>query len=260
MPTPNSSETVIGFVDRCMGDQEAIGDFPDAGQRFVFCVSQWEKSEGKSMETKTIAVQVKADGDGRIEGYASRFGERDNGGDVVVKGAYSASLSRGVKPKMLWQHDPAQPIGVWDEVAEDETGLFVKGRILDTVEKGREARALIEAGAIDGMSIGYRTLKADRGADGSRMLKELDLWEVSMVTFPMLASARIDAIKAAEMSRDEMEVLLTQDAGLSRSVARRLMNGGLGAVKAMHDAGDDGLSELAQFMRETLGKKENPND
>jgi phage head maturation protease len=158
---------------------------------------------------------------------------------------------------MLWQHDPSQPIGVWDEVAEDDTGLYVKGRILDAVEKGREARALIEAGAIDGMSIGYRTLKADRGPDGARMLKELELWEISMVTFPMLTSARVDTIKAAEMTRREMEALLTQDAGLSRSVARALMDGGMGAVKAMQDAGGDGLSELAQYMRATLGKKEN---
>ena len=209
-----------------------------------------------STERKALAVEVKADSEGRIEGYASRFGERDQGGDIVVKGAYSGSLSR-TKPKMLWQHDPSQPIGVWDEVAEDDTGLYVKGRILDAVEKGREARALIEAGAIDGISIGYRTLKADRGPDGARMLKELELWEISMVTFPMLTSARVDTIKAAEMTRREMEALLTQDAGLSRSVARALMDGGMGAVKAMQDAGGDGLSELAQYMRATLGKKEN---
>lgn len=205
-------------------------------------------------ERKALSVEVKADKEGRVEGYASRFGELDQGGDVVVKGAFAGSIA-GRKPKMLWQHDPSQPIGVWDEASEDEAGLYVRGRILDTVEKGREARALIEAGAIDGMSIGYRTLKADRASDGARLLKELDLWEISMVTFPMLESARIDAMKAAQMERREMEAVLMQDAGLSRSVARAILSGGFSAVKAMQDAGDDGLSELARFMRQSLTKE-----
>lgn len=209
------------------------------------------------METKALSLTLKADSQGVIEGYASRFGEVDKGGDMIVRGAYSNTLATGRKVKMLWQHDPWQPIGVWDEVAEDATGLMVRGRILSTVEKGREALALVEAGAVDGLSIGYRTVKSERASDGSRILQELDLWEVSLVTFPMQESARVDAVKAAEMSRREMEALLTQDAGLSRSVARAIMDGGMGAVKAMQDAGGNGLSELAQFMRATLGKKEN---
>ncbi|MBV7393582.1 HK97 family phage prohead protease [Mameliella sediminis] len=131
----------------------------------------------------------------RIEGYASLFGACDQGGDVVAKGAYARSLQRlteeGRAVKMLWQHDPAQPIGIWDEVREDERGLYVKGRLLDSVEKGREAAALIEAGAIDGLSIGYRTLKAAKNDKGHRVLTELELWEVSLVTFPMLPSARV---------------------------------------------------------------------
>jgi uncharacterized protein len=132
-----------------------------------------------------------------IEGYASLFGKADQGGDVVQAGAYAASLAAlaraGRRVKMLWQHDPAQPIGVWDEVREDATGLWVKGRILTEVARGREAVALLEAGAIDGMSIGYRTLRAERDGKGRRLLAELELWEVSLVTFPMLADARVAA-------------------------------------------------------------------
>jgi hypothetical protein len=94
---------------------------------------------------------------------------------------------------MLWQHDPAQPIGVWDEVREDGRGLYVKGRILTDVEKGREAAALIGAGAIDGLSIGYRTVRAQKDGKGQRLLSELELWEVSLVTFPMLPDARVGA-------------------------------------------------------------------
>ena len=130
-----------------------------------------------------------------IEGYASLFGKRDQGNDVVMGGAYGASLARlaaaGRRVKMLWQHDPTQPIGVWDEVREDATGLWVKGRILGVVEKGREAVALLGAGAIDGLSIGYRTVKSERDGKGQRLLTEVELWEVSLVTFPMLPEARV---------------------------------------------------------------------
>ena len=131
-----------------------------------------------------------------IEGYASLFGKTDSGGDVVEAGAYARSLARiaqaGRRVKMLWQHDPGEPIGVWDEVREDATGLYVRGRVLTEVARGREAAALIGAGAIDGLSIGYRTVKA-RAEGRGRRLTDLDLWEVSLVTFPMLAEARVGA-------------------------------------------------------------------
>ncbi|KPA22819.1 Caudovirus prohead protease [Shimia sp. SK013] len=117
------------------------------------------------------------------------------------KGAYAASLEAlklaGRSVKMLWQHDPAQPIGIWDEVNEDGRGLWVKGRLLTDVVKGREAAALIEAGAIDGLSIGYRTVRATKSEKGERLLQELELWEVSLVTFPMLPSARVAAKEEA---------------------------------------------------------------
>ncbi|MCA0272694.1 MAG: HK97 family phage prohead protease [Proteobacteria bacterium] len=137
----------------------------------------------------------------RIEGYASFFGLTDQGGDVVMAGAYAKSLDRlkreGRVVRMLWQHDPAQPIGVWDEISEDGRGLRVKGRILTEVEKGREAAALVAAGAIDGLSIGYRTITAEKDAKGQRLLREVELWEVSLVTFPMLPEARVGAKSAA---------------------------------------------------------------
>ena len=130
-----------------------------------------------------------------ISGYASLFGVADQGGDVVQAGAYRRSIAaleaEGCRVKMLWQHDPAQPIGVWDEVREDARGLWVKGRLLDSTRQGREAAALIAAGAIDGLSIGYRTRRAGKNDKGQRVLSELELWEVSLVTFPMLPSARV---------------------------------------------------------------------
>lgn len=144
------------------------------------------------------ALQVE---DCRIEGYASLFGTADQGGDTVERGAYAACLGamarKGRSVKMLWQHDPTRPIGVWDEVVEDGRGLKVRGRILSEVQAGREALALIEAGAIDGLSIGYRTVRAEKAQGGGRRLLELDLWEVSVVTFPMLPEARVSAADPA---------------------------------------------------------------
>lgn len=207
------------------------------------------KDAAQPRETKAVALEVKADSEGRIEGYASRFGEMDGGGDVVVRGAYAASLASRM-PKMLWQHDPSLPIGMWEEASEDETGLYVRGRILDTIEKGREARALIEGGAIDGMSIGYRTIDADRGADGARMLKQLELWEVSLVTFPMLASARVDAIKAADEFHQGNAAMLKKlvedslrEAGFSRTEAKAGASAAVGKLEGLREA-DTGLEEL----------------
>jgi HK97 family phage prohead protease len=130
-----------------------------------------------------------------ISGYASVFGQADQMGDVVQSGAYAASLqklaSEGRSVKMLWQHDPGKPIGVWDAVHEDANGLFVKGRLLPDIQGGLEALALIKASAIDGLSIGYRTLRAEKSTKSGRLLHELELWEVSLVTFPMLPQARV---------------------------------------------------------------------
>jgi HK97 family phage prohead protease len=136
-----------------------------------------------------------------IAGYASLFGAADQGGDVVQSGAYGASLGRlaaaGRGVKMLWQHDPSRPIGVWDAVREDGRGLFVKGRLLLEVQAAREAHVLLQAGAIDGLSIGYRTLRAEK-AGGQRLLHEIELWEVSLVTFPMLPQARVQTADSDE--------------------------------------------------------------
>lgn len=132
-----------------------------------------------------------------ISGYASLFEKPDNCGDVVQKGAYKASLAElaqsGRAAKMLWQHDATKPIGVWEKVHEDERGLFVCGRLLTEVQAGREALALLKAGAIDGLSIGYRTVRSDKPGGLGRRLFEVELWEVSLVTFPMLTEARVHA-------------------------------------------------------------------
>ncbi len=130
-----------------------------------------------------------------IEGYASLWNVADLNDDVVVRGAFRGSLerygARGVK--MLHQHEGRAVVGVWDEMVEDERGLFVRGRIMDWSAEARFARALAKAGALDGLSIGFRAARARR--DGKlRVLTEMDLWEVSLVTFPMLPGARFGAL------------------------------------------------------------------
>lgn len=130
-------------------------------------------------------------GEVTIEGYASLWGVADLNRDVVAKGAFRSSLARtrssGVR--MLHRHEGRSIVGVWDEVIEDDRGLFVRGRIMDWSAEARFAGALARAGAMDGLSIGFRCARARR--EGAlRVLVEVELWEVSLVTFPMLPDAR----------------------------------------------------------------------
>lgn len=200
---------------------------------------------------------------GTFEGYGAVFGNLDSYGDVIQKGAFKATLKDWKKarslPPMLVQHGgwmmtdmDALPVGKWEEMAEDDTGLRVKGRLinLDT-ERGKNIYGAMREGVLDGMSIGYRAKEFTYGTkpdEPRRTLKALELVEVSIVTFPANGRARVDAVKAASLTERDLERLLTQDAGLSRSVARRLMSGGFDAVKAMRDAGDE-VDELAALLR-----------
>jgi uncharacterized protein len=152
-------------------------------------------------ETKRLARPPRAvAAGGVIAGYASLFGEVDLGGDVVARGAFAESLKRGGpgRVRMLFQHDPTEPIGVWDEIREDGMGLRVRGRLTLGVARAREVWALIREGAIDGLSIGFKPVTARRDTrTGVRRLERVDLWEISIVTFPMLPKARIGRTKAA---------------------------------------------------------------
>ncbi|KUO65531.1 MAG: hypothetical protein APF80_13195 [Alphaproteobacteria bacterium BRH_c36] len=143
-------------------------------------------------------LEVKSAGAGcRVSGYASVFGIVDDSRDIVMPGAFARSLARrGPRSiRMLFQHDPGQPIGIWDVVREEQRGLYVEGWLAPGSARAAEIASLLRAGAIDGLSIGFRAMKAknDR-ARKTRQLVEIDLWEVSVVTFPMqpLARARLD--------------------------------------------------------------------
>jgi HK97 family phage prohead protease len=138
--------------------------------------------------------------DGTVEGYASLFGEIDQARDMVMPGAFERSLRlRGVRRiPMLFQHDPAKPVGVWLELREDAHGLYARGRLIPEVTRGRELLALLRAGTADGLSIGFRTVKGRLDPKTRiRKLDVIDLWEISIVTFPLLPGARVRVVKDA---------------------------------------------------------------
>lgn len=134
-----------------------------------------------------------------LSGYASVFNAADISGDIVKRGAFSASLLKlgGAPLPMLFGHETATPIGVWDRIFEDQKGLYVEGRLLPIQKSRRHLVRLIETGALNGLSIGYRTLRANKRAAGGRDLFELDLWEVSIVAFPMLREARLNPLQSS---------------------------------------------------------------
>jgi hypothetical protein len=137
--------------------------------------------------------------DGTFSGYASLFNTEDMGRDIVLPGAFRDSLrQRGAAGiKMLYQHKPDEPIGTWEHLKEDARGLFAEGRLMLAVARAREVLALMRAGALDGLSIGFRTVTGQRDArTGIRRLAKVDLWEISVVTFPLLPDARVAHVKS----------------------------------------------------------------
>jgi Escherichia/Staphylococcus phage prohead protease len=140
--------------------------------------------------------------DGTVEGYASLFGAIDQANDMVMPGAFAQTLrERNIRRiPMLFQHDPAEPIGIWDELKEDWIGLRVRGRLIPDVARAKELLALLRAGAGDGLSIGFRTVRGRIDPKTRvRRLHQVDLWEISLVTFPLLAGARVRAVKDARL-------------------------------------------------------------
>ena len=181
------------------------------------------------------------DQDGVFEGYASVFDVVDQGMDVVDKGAFTKSLGER-KPKLLWQHDVRQVIGVWEEIKVDHRGLFVRGRLLKDVRQGAEAMTLLKAGALDSMSIGYRTIEAMSEGGGSvRRLMELELHEISLVTFPMLPDALVTSVKSIETIRDFERAL--RDVGFSISEAKAVASKGFAGLANQRDVDEQVLSD-----------------
>lgn len=195
-----------------------------------------------------IPLKLKSVSDnGEFEGYGSVFGVKDSYDDVVVPGAFSKSLEawreKKSLPAMLWQHRMDEPIGVYTDMKEDDVGLYVKGRLLiDDDPLAKRAHAHMKAGSLTGLSIGYmlKDWEYDRTKEVF-LLKEIDLWEVSPVTFPSNDEARISDVKSAlargEMPSQKSIERVLRDVGLSRTQAKTFMAGGYSTLN-LRDADD----------------------
>ena len=271
IPKPNKGESRDNFLSRCLSSDIMQQEYSDNAQRMAICSTAFDDKDKKmnddELEQKDFSdyldfeAEIKAEGEedkGEFTGYASIFGNKDLGNDIIEKGAFMRSLRRkgAKKIKMLYQHDTKEPIGVFDQVKEDEDGLYVKGRLAMGTQKGREVYELMKMGAIDGLSVGYRVDAKGYEYDKrkrTRNLKEVDLMEISAVTFPMNPSARIQAVKS-DMTVREWEKKLREVGDLSHSeskVAASAVHKALSQREVGKDA--DLLSKINAFTQ-TLKK------
>ncbi|WP_343735258.1 HK97 family phage prohead protease [Acidovorax sp.] len=203
-------------------------------------------------ETRSFVLELKAADDGTVEGYGSVFDVVDNYDDVIAKGAFKASLdahkAAGTMPAMLWQHDASQPIGIWTEMVEDSKGLRIKGMLALETTKGKEVHALLKLGALNGLSIGFMSKQWGYDRDTEvRTLTEVDLWEVSLVTFPANQKARVTNVKAAsdELQAPKDAERILRDAGFSKSDATAFVS----RVMRMGEARSESADSTAQAMK-----------
>lgn len=164
------------------------------------------------------------DEEGVFSGYASVYNVQDNHNDIIISGAFCNSLKKqkyGRDIKLLWQHNVDEPIGVFTKMVEDDIGLYVEGRLLLNIEKAKEVYSLIEAGAVDGLSIGFTIKDFEINEDtGTRIIFEADLWEVSIVTFPANEEARVTSFKTSKRSKQKINTDKDEIVTLEDSISR----------------------------------------
>ena len=209
-------------------------------------------------EIKQIVFEseVKSDAKGVFTGYGSIFGNEDQGNDIVQKGAFTKSLNErpASKVKMLFQHKTDEPIGVFTEIYEDQKGLFVKGQLAMGTQKGRETYELLKMGALDGMSIGFKADPQKQGYNenkrGVRTLKEVDLMEISLVTFPMNEQAMVQSVKGNSKSIRDWEKILREAGGLSRTEAKI---GAKALAESLNQRDADENKQLVALLHKVAG-------
>lgn len=223
-------------------------------EEYILATGSDVKSQYLEIKSEIKAYQDEEDDDkkeyGRFEGYASVFENKDLGNDVIKTGAFKKSLKRrghkGVK--LLYQHKSDMPIGVFDSIKEDSHGLYVKGRLALQTQAGKEAYELLKMGALDGMSIGFRanpqSVTYDKRSK-KRMIGEVDLMEISLVTFPMNPKATVMSVKGEALSIREWENGMRDAFNLSRSEAKV-------AAKAVHQVFEEKSS--SEMLQESESK------
>lgn len=200
--------------------------------------------------TRDLPLKIKSvDDAGKFTGYGSVYGVEDSYGDVVVKGAFEKTLSewneKGLMPALLWQHKTDEPIGVYEKMIEDDEGLYVEGRLLINDDPlAKRAHAHLKAGSLSGLSIGYNLPPEGWEYDKEKdifILSEIDLWEVSLVTFPANDAARVQDVKrafdAGNIPEKSLVERLLRDAGFSRRQAKAILAEGYNAI-GQRDADD----------------------
>lgn len=198
---------------------------------------------------RDMPFQVKSvNEDGTFSGYGSVFNVVDSYQEIVVPGAFKDSLESRT-PSLLWQHRSGEPIGVYTKLAEDTVGLQVEGRLALKTARGAEAYELLKMGAISGLSIGFVTREDSYDkVTGIRTLKKVDLWEVSLVTFPANDAARVSAVKTLDAitTLAQAEAYLRDAGGLSKREAVTFLS----RIKSLQGRSDsDELGELAALLR-----------
>lgn len=215
-----------------------------------------------AVDTKAGAVPLDLKAvaeDGEFEGYLSTFGNVDRGMDMVMPGAFRRTLKERKLSsiKLLRDHDTRKVIGKWLSMDEDDRGLKVRGKLFaGTVQLATETLALMREGALDAMSIGYRTIKAQWDEEqGVRKLLDLDLWEGSIVTFPMNEMATVDAVKN-DLTITDVERILREGGAPGAFAKLVAIHGFEGATKRLGSRreGGEGGKTIAEMIRETSAK------
>lgn len=215
------------------------------------------------LKTRDFSFEIKAvEKDGFFSGYGSVFGVKDSYGEVVAPGAFSKSISeraaKGRKLPILWQHRSGEPLGVYETVKEDSTGLYLEGRLLvEDVARAKEAQALMKAGAVTGLSIGYYVLADSwNEKDRLRTLTEVDLQETSIVTFPANDEARVEVVKSMDhiLKRGQLPTLpefedFLCEAGFSKTQAKAIAGNGLRKLLDRREA-DSNTSDALQMLND----------
>ncbi len=233
IPKPRTGEKEQDYMSRCMSDPTMVSEY-GRNQRTAVCIAQYRgksdmENEYDFLDLECEYKEIETDEDGSFEGYASVFNNKDLGNDVIRKGAFLKAMN-DKKPrqiKLLYQHKTDEPIGVIDDLKEDNRGLLVKGRLAMNTQRGKEVYELMKMGALDSMSIGYKLTPDGYKYDDKnkrRVIKEINLMEVSMVTFPMNPKAKITKVKLADMNTRELEEYLRDVGVMSSAVAKQTAN------------------------------------
>ena len=229
IPKPTTNETEDEFISRCMGDEVMNEDYPDNEQRSGVCYSQWQNRNKAMNKHITTQLEIKTLGKREFEGYGSIFGNKDYGDDVVMPGAFTRTLaehkSNNALPMMFWMHDPTRIPGKWLEMEEDSNGLYVKGVLADT-DLGNEMHTLLNMKAFRGLSIGYVTQKSEYTDDGTRLIKDADLWETSLVSLGMNPLALVHHVKSRLSEQGEYVPAKDEVAQLKRKCEQFLRDEG----------------------------------